>query len=143
MLVRDAMTTTILEVGPAHTLRQAASQMAARKVGSAVVHDPDGNGHAIITERDVLLAVAQGLDLDAVHVGDHVGSSVVYASPEWSLDDAADAMARGRFRHLMVVDGADVVGVVSVRDVIHAWAQERSGESRRGRDADASAVGTA
>jgi len=143
MLVRDAMTTTILEVGPAHTLRQAAEQMAARKVGSAVVSDPDGNGPGIISERDVLLAVADGLDLDAVHVGDHVGSAVVYASPDWSLDDAADAMARGRFRHLVVLDGPEIVGVVSVRDIIHVWANERSASRRRRDEGPARAIGTA
>ncbi|WP_375341770.1 CBS domain-containing protein [Patulibacter defluvii] len=143
MLVRDAMSPKVVEVGPAHTLRQAAEQMTAAKVGSAVVSDPDGAGPGIVTERDVLIAVARGLDLDQVLVGDHVGSSVVFAAPDWSLDDAADAMARGRFRHLVVLDGARIVGVVSVRDIIHAWANERIERGAVEHHAAADVIGTA
>src|SRR5207237_3664407 len=56
-LVRDAMSTVVLTIGPAHTLRQAAALMSARRVGAAVVHDPDAGGIGILTERDILNAV--------------------------------------------------------------------------------------
>ena len=121
MLVRDAMTSTVLTIGPAHTLRQAAQQMAARKVGAALVLDPDADGPGILTERDVLLAVAQGQDPETELVGDHLTPEAVSAEPGWDLERAAAAMLRGGFRHLVVCDGPDVVGVLSVRDLVRVW----------------------
>jgi CBS domain-containing protein len=121
MRVRDAMSTAILTVGPEHTLREAARRMADRSVGAAVVHDPEGNGTGILTERDVLRAVGAGLDPDRERVGSHLTPDLVYATPEWTLEQAAEAMNRGGFRHLVVLDGAEVAGIVSVRDVVRAW----------------------
>ena len=121
MLVRDAMTATVLTVGPAHTLRQAAQQMATRKVGAALVLDPEANGPGILTERDVLLAVAQGQDPDTELVGDHLTAEAVSAEPGWDLAQAAATMVHGGFRHLVVCDGPDVVGVLSVRDLVRVW----------------------
>src|SRR4051812_44570242 len=57
MQVRDGMTSVVLTVGPGHSLREAACRMAERKVGAAVVVDPDGQGPGIVTERDVLLSL--------------------------------------------------------------------------------------
>lgn len=125
MLVRDAMSPLVVEVGPGHTLRQAASLMAGRNVGAAVVMDPEGEGPGILTERDVLRAVAAGEDPERVLVASHVTTSVVYAEPSWSLDDAAAAMIGGGFRHLVVMQGPDVLGVLSVRDIARTWAGAR------------------
>jgi CBS domain-containing protein len=121
MRVRDAMSTVVLTVGPEHTLREAARRMAARGVGAAVVHDPDGNGIGILTERDVLRAVGAGLDPDRERVGAHLTSDLVFATPEWTIYQAAEAMNRGGFRHLVVLEGDDVAGIVSVRDVVRVW----------------------
>ncbi|MCU1693517.1 MAG: hypothetical protein JWM64_2608 [Frankiales bacterium] len=121
MLVRDAMTSAVLTVGPAHTLRQAATQMADRKVGAALVMDPDADGPGILTERDVLLAVAAGQDPERELVGDHLTADAVSAEPDWDLERAAATMVRGGFRHLVVCDGPDVVGVLSVRDLVRVW----------------------
>jgi CBS domain-containing protein len=123
MQVRDAMSTVAVEVGPDHTLRQAAQLMSSRRVGSAIICDPDGEGVGIITERDVLDALGSGLDPDTEKVGDHLTWDVVYAGPNWTLDDAASAMVRGGFRHLVVMDGDEVLGVISVRDIIRVWVQ--------------------
>jgi CBS domain-containing protein len=125
MLVRDAMTPLEVEVGVAHTLRQAARLMAARRVGAAIVNDPDGAGPGIITERDILRAFADGPESGDALVGEHVTASVVYAEPDWSLDHAAAAMIDGGFRHLVVMRGCDIAGVISVRDIVRAWAGER------------------
>jgi len=121
MQVRDAMTKPILVVGPEHTLRQAAELMAARRVGSAIVIDPDGVGVGIMTERDVLNALARGLDPDTERVAAHLTGDVVYAGPDWTLEEAAAAMVRGGFRHLVVLDDGEVLGVISVRDILRAW----------------------
>ncbi|MFK0167406.1 cyclic nucleotide-binding/CBS domain-containing protein [Streptomyces sp. NPDC090306] len=122
MLVRDAMTAMVLTIGPAHTLRQAAALMSARRVGAAVVLDPEAGGIGILTERDVLNSVGLGQSPDAERAYDHTTTDVVFATPSWTLTEAARAMARGGFRHLVVLDRGDVAGIVSVRDIIRCWA---------------------
>ena len=121
--VRDGMSGVVLTVGPDHTLREAARLMAARKVGAAVVHDGDSEGPGIFTERDLLEALAAGQDPDGERVGAHLTADAVVAGPDWSLQEAAATMLRGGFRHLVVVEGDEVVGVISVRDVMRFWAQ--------------------
>ncbi len=124
MYVRDAMSSQVLIVGPEHTLRQAAEMMSTRRVGSAVVIDPESEGIGIMTERDLLNAVGAGLDCDVERTAAHITWDVVYASPDWSLDEAAAAMTRGGFRHLVVLDGSEVLGVISVRDIVRAWVRQ-------------------
>lgn len=114
----------VLSVGPGHTLRDAAKLMAERRVGAAVVNDPDGQGPGILTERDILDSIGRGQDPDTERVGDHLTSDVVYAGPTWSLEEAAVAMVRGSFRHLIVTDGGDIVGILSVRDVVRCWTDD-------------------
>jgi len=126
MHVRDGMSNVVLTVGPGHTLRQASAQMAERRVGAAVVLDPDGMGPGIITERDVLISVARGENPDEEHVADHLTSELVFATPDWSLEQAAVAMVRGGFRHLVVCEGAEVVGLLSMRDIVRCWTAEGS-----------------
>src|SRR5215217_7815718 len=124
MHVRDGMSTLVLTVGPGHTLRQAAAQMADRGVGAAVVLDPDAMGPGIITERDVLISLGRGEDPDAEKVADHLTAEHVFASPDWSLEQAAVAMVRGGFRHLVVVGEGETVGILSVRDVVRCWTDD-------------------
>ncbi len=121
MQVREGMSATSLTVGPDHTLREAAELMHQRSVGSAVVLDGDQPGAGLLTERDILGAVGQGLDPDRERVGDHLTSDLVFAAPDWSLEQAAGEMVRGGFRHLVVVDGGELVGVLSMRDIVRVW----------------------
>lgn len=121
MQVRDAMTTTVLMIGPHHTLRYAAKQMVARRVGAAVVLDPEADGPGILTERDVLDAVASSQDPDVELAANHLTADAVVATPDWPLADAAAAMLTGGFRHLVVCDADEVVGVLSVRDLLRVW----------------------
>ncbi|MFC0004169.1 CBS domain-containing protein [Micromonospora siamensis] len=125
MQVREAMSHEVLVVGPEHTLRQAARMMAARRVGSAVVIDPESEGIGIMTERDVLNAIGSDLDCDTERTRAHVSWDVVYAGPDWTVEEAAAAMARGGFRHLVVLDGREVAGVISVRDLMRVWSEQR------------------
>jgi CBS domain-containing protein len=115
------MSHLVLTIGPAHTLRQAARMMSARRIGAAVVIDAEHAGIGILTERDLLDSIAKGEDPDAELVAQHRTENLVYASPEWTLDDAASAMVRGGFRHLVVVDGNDVAGLLSMRDIVRCW----------------------
>ena len=124
MQVREGMSTVVLTVGPGHTLREAAAAMSGRRVGAAVVLDPDGMGPGIITERDVLLSVAGGQDPDAEKVADHLTADLVFASPSWSLEQAAAAMVKGGFRHLVVVDAGETAGILSVRDIVRCWTDD-------------------
>jgi CBS domain-containing protein len=121
MQVREGMSPMILAVGPGHTLRDAARLMSERQVGAAVVLDPDAPGAGILTERDVLTSLGDGQDPDRELVAEHLTRDVVYAAPDWSLEEAAAAMVRGRFRHLIVVEGGETVGVLSVRDIVRCW----------------------
>jgi signal-transduction protein with cAMP-binding, CBS, and nucleotidyltransferase domain len=126
MRVREGMSEVVLSVGPGHTLREAARLMAKRRVGAAVVVDPDSPGLGIITERDLLDSVGRDEDPDAERVCDHLTSDLVFATPDWSLEEAAVAMVRGGFRHLVVCEGADVAGVLSVRDIVRVWTADGS-----------------
>lgn len=121
MQVSEGMSTTVLTVGPGHTLREAAAAMAGRGVGAAIVVDPEQPGPGIITERDVLDSLGAGQDPGEERVARHLSSDLTFAEPGWSLERAAEAMVRGGFRHLVVVDGGDLVGVLSMRDIVRCW----------------------
>jgi CBS domain-containing protein len=122
--VRDGMSDVVLTVGPGHTLRQAAQQMAKRRVGAAIVIDPEGAGPGIITERDILTSIAAGQDPDSELVAEHLTANLVFAAPEWSLEQAAAAMVRGGFRHLVVIERGETAGVISVRDIVRCWTDD-------------------
>ena len=124
MQVRSGMSSSVVTVAPGATLHDAAESMAERKVGAAVVIDPEQPGPGIITERDVLNSVARGEDPAREIVQDHLSTDITFASPEWSLERAAEAMVRGGFRHLVVVDGGEMVGVLSMRDIVRCWVQD-------------------
>jgi len=123
MLVRDGMSKVVLTVGPGHSLREAARAMRQRNTGAAVVIDPEQPGPGIITERDLLLSLGDGQDPDTEKVGDHLSAQLTFASPDWSLERAAEAMVKGSFRHLVVIDGSDMIGILSMRDIVRCWVQ--------------------
>ncbi len=126
MNVEDGMTRLVLSVGPAHTLRDAAKLMSDRRVGAAVVVDDEHPGIGILTERDILDSVGRGQDPDTELVADHRTADVVFASPQWTLEQAAAAMVSGNFRHLIVVDGPEVAGLLSMRDIVRCWSGKAS-----------------
>jgi CBS domain-containing protein len=119
------MSTQVLTIGPAHTLREAARMMAARKVGAAVVADPDDAGVGIVTERDILNSIGAGEDPDHELVERHCTQDLVFAARGWTLDEAASAMVHGGFRHLVVVERHEVIGLLSMRDIVRCWAASR------------------
>ncbi len=121
MTVRDAMTEKVFTITPGRSLRDAATFMKQHRVGAAVIIDPEQPGPGIITERDLVHALADGQDPDRETVGDHLTSEAAFADADWPLEDAADAMARGGFRHLVVVHQGEVAGIISMRDLMQVW----------------------
>jgi CBS domain-containing protein len=124
MQVRDGMSSVVLTVNPGHSLREAAVAMAERHVGAAVVMDLEQPGPGILTERDILQAIGSGQDPDRERVSDHLSSKLTFAAPDWSLEAAAEAMVRGGFRHLVVVDGGTMTGILSMRDIVRCWVSD-------------------
>ena len=124
MEVREGMSDVVLTVGPGHTLREAARKMAEKRVGAAIVIDDDGQGPRVISERDVLLSVGRGEDPDEQRVADHMSDSVITAAPDWSLERAASEMANRKIRHLLVVESGELVGVLSMRDIMSVWVSD-------------------
>jgi CBS domain-containing protein len=124
MNVQDIMSTDLLTVAPESTLREAARRMSERNVGAALLVDPAiGSYPGIITERDLLDAIAMGYDPDVRRVGESATSDIVTVSVDASLEQAAEKMTKYDFRHLLVVSGGDAVGIVSARDLVSARSQ--------------------
>ena len=116
MLVRDVMTGAAVTDSATDTLRSAAERMWREQTGSLLVMD-GGRLAGIITERDLLRAVALGADLATATVDEAMTIEVFTVTPDMPLRDAAREMAVRWIRHLPVVDGEQVLGVISMRDV--------------------------
>ena len=121
MQVRDGMSEVILTVGPSHTLREAARMMVEKGIGAALVNDDELPVPCIVTERDILNSLGRGEDPDSERVSAHMSEGVVAASPEWSLEHAASEMSTRGIRHLVVFEDGDLVGIVSIRDIVRCW----------------------
>lgn len=107
-----------VSVGPDHSLAEAARKMNASKVGSAIVFKQDGQP-GIITERDLLRAIADGVDLENTTVADYMTPDAISASGKWDVEQAARRMLDGGFRHLVVLDDrGEPVGMLSIRDLL-------------------------
>jgi CBS domain-containing protein len=124
MQVRDGMSEVVLTVGPSHTLREAATMMVGKGVGAALVNDDELPVPCIVTERDILGSLGRGEDPDVELVSAHMSEGVVAASPDWSLEHAASEMSTRGIRHLVVFDEAELVGVLSIRDIVRVWTAE-------------------
>ncbi len=121
MQVRDGMSEVVLTVGSSHTLREAAEMMVEKGTGAALVADDERPVPCIVTERDLLNSLGRGEDPDVELVAEHMSEGVVAASPEWSLEHAASEMSTRGIRHLVVFDGGELVGILSIRDIVRVW----------------------
>jgi len=124
MEVRDGMSNVVLTLGIGHSLRDAARMMSEKGVGAALVIDEEAPGPRIISERDVLVSVGRGEDPDSERVETHMSDTVITAAPDWSLERAASEMAQRRIRHLVIVDGGELVGMLSMRDIMRVWTSD-------------------
>ena len=114
--VGEIMTPDVLGLEPATSLVDAARRMHERRVGAVVVSEGD-RLVGIVTERDVLRAVAEGLTGEAI-VGDWMTRGPETIEPEQPAEHAAVLMIHGGFRHLPVVTEGKVVGILSIRDLM-------------------------
>jgi CBS domain-containing protein len=121
MNVRDAMTEHVLTITPGRSLREAARFMNEHNVGAVVIIDPEEPGPGIVTERDLVRSLGAGEDPDSELVRDHLTANATFADADWDLEQAADAMAKGGFRHLVVVEEGELAGIISMRDLIQVW----------------------
>jgi CBS domain-containing protein len=124
MEVREGMSSVVLTIGPGHTLREAAQRMTEKQVGAAVVLDEAVPGPGIISERDILNSVGRGEDPDSEKVANHMRDTVISAAPDWSLERAAMEMSNRSIRHLVIVEGGELVGILSIRDIVRVWTSE-------------------
>ena len=140
MEVREGMSKVVLTLGPGHTLRDAATRMTEKGVGAAVVIDEEYPGPRMISERDILNSLGRGQDPDAERVADHMSATLIAASPEWSLERAAMEMSQRHIRHLVVVDGGELIGVLSMRDIVRVWTSEGATSAMTSPQAEAEAT---
>jgi CBS domain-containing protein len=122
--LRDIMTTKVLTTSAERSVAEVTAMMVKARVGSAVVLQ--GSWLAgILTERDVLRAAASRSDLTTSPVSQWMTRDPVTATPDTTAEEAAQLMLRNGFRHLPVVEGRSLTGVVSIRDVLAAGIRRR------------------
>jgi CBS domain-containing protein len=119
MTVRELVNGNVVWVAPDANLRQAALLMMSSEVGSVAI-EVDGALEGILTERDILRAVSEDADLDQDRVSSWMTEYPDSFTPDMNVEEAAEWMLATGFRHLPVVDGNEVMGVISIKDVL--WA---------------------
>ena len=117
--IGELMTTDVLTVAPEDTLGEAAAKMTERGVGAVVVSD-FGRMIGILSERDIMRAVADRIHSSEARVREWMTADPITATTDTSIEDAARTMFDNGFRHLPVVDGERAVGIVSLRDLAEA-----------------------
>jgi predicted transcriptional regulator len=115
--ISDVMSRGAISVNEKLTLRSLAAVLAAKNIGAALIRQPDG-ATEIVSERDVVRALADGADPETVWAADIAADDIVFASPDETILALAQRMAAESVRHVAVVDNGVVLGVVSMRDVV-------------------------
>jgi CBS domain-containing protein len=113
---RNHMSTELLTVEPTLPITEVAKRMVSKDVGAVLVFE-EGRLSGILTERDVLRAVADGLD-DTTLVRDRMTANPETLDADDTTEHAAVLMIHGGFRHLPVIEQGEVVGVLSIRDLM-------------------------
>jgi CBS domain-containing protein len=123
--LRDVMRTDFVVVAPEDTLGEVAEKMVDVNIGSAIVKD-FGRLIGILTERDMLKAMAGRVHTSEARVREWMTADPITASPDTAADEAARTMLEHGFRHLPIVEGEELVGVVSLRRVAAAEFRSRA-----------------
>jgi CBS domain-containing protein len=115
MRVREVMADVKVRLGPDDSLRSAAAALRHARTGLAIVDVPGGG---VLTERDLLRAIAEAADLDRAPVRDYMTPQPLAVEPDSALDAACDLMIARGVRHLLVSEDDVLVGVLNMRDVV-------------------------
>jgi CBS domain-containing protein len=129
ILLREIAIRPLLTVAPRSSLRRASKVMTDREVGCAVVVEKEQVA-GIITERDILHALAEDKDMDDTTVDQVMTPDVVSGEPGWDITRAVKVMTDGGFRHLLVMELNDPVGIVSLRDLMQAMVEQTEAEGQ-------------
>ncbi len=117
MLVREIMTAAVVTAGPQTEVGEVAALMRDRNVGSVVIRDPGGAPTAMVTDRDLAVRVLADAHRSSEPIGSHISRPLVTGEPEMPLEEAAALMVQHRVRRLPIVDGDDLVGIVTLDDI--------------------------
>ena len=117
MELREIMTEGVITAGPDADVLSVARQMRDQGVGSVIVTDPEGSPAAMVTDRDLAVRVLADERQGAEPVGEHASRPLVSGEPQMDLEEAAALMVRHRIRRLPVIDGARLVGIVTLDDI--------------------------
>jgi CBS domain-containing protein len=117
MMLREIMTPRVVTADTETEVREVARLMRDHNVGSVVICGPTGVPAGMITDRDLALAVVAGERPAAEPVGDYVSTPLITGEPAMDLEEAAALMVQHRVRRLPVVDGDELVGIVTLDDI--------------------------
>lgn len=120
--------TGVITVLPDATVREAVALLARHRIGALVVVDGEGKIAGIFSERDVIMHAADGEDIFGRSVSDVMTADVVVGMPQDDIMSVAHVMTERRFRHVPIVDGDDLIGIVSIGDVLKAQRDVYRGE---------------
>ena len=127
MLVRDILKTKgsdTITISVDHHLADAGALLAKRRIGALPVLSSSGAIKGILSERDIVRALANNPQALADRIAQHMTEHVITCSPDFSVSDVMSIMTKGRFRHLPIVDGQRLVGIISIGDIVKAHIDE-------------------
>jgi CBS domain-containing protein len=133
MKVRDILGVKgdqVYSVSPQQTMQDVVRVLMAHRIGAALVVDDDGQTVGIVTERDVLRECLDGADrLERIPVRDAMTRDLIIGTPSNDLDEAMQMMTSHRIRHLPIIDGGQLAGMISIGDVVKATLDETAFEN--------------
>lgn len=133
--ILDAKGHDVVTVSPNHLVSDVVRVLAEKRIGAVVVTDAGGGVAGIITERDVVRALAgQGAAALDAPVSEIMTRKVVTASSSDTIDSLSERMTRGKFRHIPILFGARLVGIVSIGDVVKHRIESIEAEASAMRD---------
>ncbi|HEX8862758.1 MAG TPA: CBS domain-containing protein [Actinomycetes bacterium] len=127
MQVSEIMSKDLVTVGPEYNVADVASLMRSKRIGSVIVLEDD-RVLGILTERDILGVVGSGEDPKNVAAHEALTDDLVTIGPDAPVEEAAQEMVRAGVRHLPVISEQDLIGIVSMRDLVR-WSVRGVAES--------------
>lgn len=118
----------VVTIRPDQTLREVVTTLATNKIGALVVVDLQNKPVGIISERDVIRVASQNEKFLTNLVRDVMTKDVIFGSPNDDVHSVQKTMTEGHFRHLPIVEGGKLTGIISIRDVVKAMLDEYAGE---------------